>query len=206
MKALITAGGHGTRLRPITYTLNKHLIPMANKPMIFYVLEKIEEAGITEVGININPGDEDFKRVVGDGSRWNMRITYIEQVGGALGLGHVVKNAESFLGVDDFVFYLGDNIFLVSIIPFIEEYKKNNANCQLALSKVKVPQRFGVAEIKDGRIVSIVEKPKEPKSPYAVTGIYIYDHNVFKATGTLQPSWRNELEISDVHQTAPVAQ
>ncbi len=199
MKALIAAGGLGTRLRPLTYTLNKHLIPIANKPMIFYALEKIAEAGIKEVAININIGDTIFPAFVGDGSKWGIKITYIEQIGGSLGIAHVVKIAESFLGKDPFVFYLGDNIVLSSIAGFIKKFEEEKLNCLLVLSKVKDPERFGVPEIKDGKIIKVEEKPAKPKSDFAVTGIYIYDHNVFGIIKDLKPSARGELEISDLH-------
>lgn len=199
MKALIAAGGHGTRLRPITYTLNKHLIPIANKPMIFYALEKIAETDIKEVGIILNPGDTIFPKAVGDGSKWGLKITYIEQIGGPLGLAHVVKMAEPFLKKDPFVFYLGDNIILSSISGFVEKFKKEKLNCLLALSKVKDPERFGVPEIKDGKILKVEEKPEHPKSDFAVTGIYLYDHNIFDVVKGLKPSARGELEISDAH-------
>lgn len=199
MKALVTAGGHGTRLRPITYTLNKHLIPIANKPMIFYALEKIAEAGIKEVGITLNPGDSVLPKAVGDGKKWGVKITYIEQPGGPLGLAHVVKIAESFLKKEPFVFYLGDNIILSDIGGFIKKFKKEKLNCLLALAKVKDPERFGVPEIKNGKIVRVEEKPQNPKSEFAVTGIYLYDHHIFEVIKKLKPSARGELEISDAH-------
>lgn len=199
MKALIAAGGHGSRLRPITYTLNKHLIPIANKPMIFYALEKIAETGIKEVGITLNPGDKIFPAFVGDGSKWGLKITYIEQPGGPLGVAHVVKISEPFLKKEPFVFFLGDNIVLSSVVDFIEKFKKEKLNCLLALSRVKDPERFGVPEIKDGRIIRVEEKPANPKSDFAVTGIYLYDHNVFGIIKGLKPSARGELEISDLH-------
>lgn len=200
MKALITAGGRGTRLRPLTYTLNKHLIPIANKPMIFHAIEKIVATGITEIAININEGDTTLPEVVGDGSRWGVKITYIEQIGGALGLAHIIQVASDWIGDDDLLFYLGDNIILGSIKHLVEKFKKEKANCVLALSKVKDPQRFGVPEIVDGQIVKITEKPIEPKSDFAVTGIYVYDNNIVQAVADLKPSERGELEISDAHQ------
>jgi glucose-1-phosphate thymidylyltransferase len=199
MKALITAGGRATRLRPITYTINKHLIPLANKPMIFYALEKIAEAGVKEVGINLNPGEEEIQKACGDGSKWGVKITYIEQAGGPKGLAHIIKNAKSFLGDEPFIFYLGDNIILGSIVPFVEKFKSSKVNCLLALSKVRDPQRFGVPELQDGRIIKVEEKPAQPKSDFAVTGIYVYDANVFKAVEAVKPSARGEYEISDVH-------
>ncbi|MDF1498577.1 MAG: glucose-1-phosphate thymidylyltransferase [Patescibacteria group bacterium] len=200
MKALITAGGHGTRLRPITYTTNKHLVPIANKPMIYYALEKVADTGIKEVGIVINAGDVIFPKKVGDGSKWGLKIKYIEQPGGPLGLAHVVKIAEDFIGKDSFVFYLGDNIILNDIKPFVDKFEKEKLNCLLALSKVKDPQRFGVPEIINRRIVKIEEKPQNPKSNFAVTGIYVYDYHIFEAVNAIKPSARGELEISDAHQ------
>ncbi|KPJ85885.1 glucose-1-phosphate thymidylyltransferase [Parcubacteria bacterium SG8_24] len=199
MKALITAGGKATRLRPITWTINKHLIPLANKPMIFYAIEKIAEAGVKDIGININPGDTAIQEAVGDGSRWGVKITFIEQTGGPKGLAHILKVARPFIGDEPFIFYLGDNIILGSIVRFVEKFKKEKLNGLLALSSVRDPQRFGVPEIKDGKIVRVDEKPAEPKSNYAVTGIYVYDSNVFKAVEAIKPSSRGEYEISDVH-------
>lgn len=199
MKALITAGGRATRLRPITWTINKHLIPLANKPMIFYALEKIAEAGIKEVGIIVNEGEDEMHKHVGDGSVWGIHVTYIEQKGGPKGIAHAVNEARPFLGDEPFIFYLGDNIILGSIVKFVEKFKDEKRNCLLALSKVKEPRRFGVPELRDGRIVRVDEKPSEPKSDYAVTGIYVYDKNFFEAYKHIKPSERGEYEISDIH-------
>lgn len=202
MKALITAGGRATRLRPITHTINKHLIPLANKPMIFHAIEKIIEAGITDIGININEGDRELPGAVGDGSRWGARVTYLEQRGGAKGLAHIIKNAKDlgFLGGESFLMYLGDNIILGSIKPFVDEFIAKNHHCMLALSKVPDPERFGVPEIVDGRIVRVTEKPAQPMSPFAITGIYLYDAHAFDAVESIKPSARGEYEIADVHQ------
>ena len=199
MKALITAGGHGTRLRPITHTSNKHLIPIANKRMIQYAIEYVVDAGLTDIGIVCNVGDTELRDALGTGEQFGAKITYIEQEA-PLGLAHVVKIAEPFIGKEPFVFYLGDNIIVGGIKRFIEDFEKNNANCQLVLAKVKDPERFGVPEIQDGQIVSIEEKPAHPKSQYAVTGIYIYDSCIFEAVKNITPSARGELEISDAHQ------
>jgi glucose-1-phosphate thymidylyltransferase len=199
-KALLTAGGRGTRLRPITHTLNKHLIPIANKPMIVHAIEKVRNAGITDIAININVGEQELQRHLGDGSAYGVKITYIEQLGGALGLSHIIKNAKNFLDGKPFLFYLGDNIIFGSINPFVESFIASDDNCCLALSKVKDPQRFGVPEIIDGKIVSIVEKPENPKSNFAVTGIYLYDECIYEAVENIKPSARGELEISDAHQ------
>lgn len=200
MKALITAGGKGTRLRPITHTSNKHLIPLANKPMLFYALEAVAKAGITEVGIVVNPDTQDeIKNALGDGKAWGVNLTYVLQEA-PLGLAHVVKVAEGFIRKEPFVFYLGDNVIIESIQKFINEFLKNKMNCQLVLAQVKDPERFGVPEIKDNQIIRVEEKPSNPKSPYAVTGIYVYDHHIFEAVHNIQPSARGELEISDAHQ------
>lgn len=200
MKALITVGGKGTRLRPITHTNNKHLIPIANKPMIHYAIEAVVEAGIKEIGIVINSdtGNE-IKEALGNGEKWGISITYIIQEN-PIGLAHVVKVSESFIKDDSFVFYLGDNVIVGGIKRFLEEFRNSNNNCQLVLSKVKDPQRFGVPEIKKGKIIKVEEKPKTPKSNFAVTGIYFYDSHIFEAVNNIKPSWRGELEISDAHQ------
>jgi len=199
MKALITAGGRATRLRPITQTINKHLIPLGNRPMVVYAIEKLVEAGVTDIAINVNPGENDIQRVCGDGSRWGAKLTFIEQLGGPKGLAHIIKNARPFLKDDPFIFYLGDNIILGSLRRFIEKFQKEKLNCLLALAKVRDPQRFGVPEIVDGRIVRVVEKPAKPMSNYAVTGIYVYDRTVHEAVEAVQPSARGEYEISDVN-------
>ncbi len=200
MRAIIAAGGHATRLRPITYTLNKHLIPLANKPLLWYAIEKLADVGVKEIGINVNPGEVEIQRICGDGSRWGVKLTYIEQIGGATGIGRIPLNAEAFLGHDEpFIYYLGDNIILGSLHRFVEKFEREHLDCLLALSKVKDPQRFGVPELKDGRIARVLEKPKDPPSDYAVTGIYVYGPSYFEAARSISPSSRGEYEISDVH-------
>lgn len=199
MKALITAGGHGTRLRPITHTQNKHLIPIANKLMLDYALEYVREANISDICIIINADDETIRSEFGDGSSRNIKITYIPQ-DAPLGLAHVVKISEKFIGSDPFIFYLGDNILVGGVTKFVSEFENAGSNCHLALSKVPDPNRFGVAEIKNNKIVSIEEKPNTPKSNFAVTGIYLYDNTIFEAVNNIKPSERGELEISDAHQ------
>lgn len=200
MKALIASGGRGTRLRPITHTQNKHLIPIANKPILYYAIEGVVNAGIKQIGIVVNADSDEVQKAIGDGSRWGVKITYIPQEA-PLGLAHVVKISEKFIGKDDFIFYLGDNMVVGGVKRFIKEFKKSKYNCWLTLAKVKDPERFGVPEINDrGRIIRIEEKPKKPKSNYAVAGIYIYDSNIFKACNSIKPSARGELEISDAHQ------
>lgn len=199
MKALIASGGRGTRLRPITHTQNKHLIAIANKPILYYAIEAAVEAGIREIGIVHNAESLEVPEYVGDGSAWGVRITYIPQERPG-GLAEVVALAEKFIGKDKFVFYLGDNMVVGGIRRFIAEFERSDYNCFLTLARVKDPERFGVPEIKDGRIVSVEEKPANPKSMFAVAGIYLYDHHIFDAVKSLSPSPRGELEISDAHQ------
>lgn len=199
MKALIASGGRGTRLRPITHTQNKHLIPIANKPILYYAIEAAVAAGITDIGIVYSAESQDVPNYVGNGSKWGVKITYIPQESPG-GLAQVVGLAEGFVGKQKFVFYLGDNMVVGGIKRFIGEFERSEYNCFLTLAKVKDPERFGVPEIKDGRIVRVEEKPKKPKSQYAVAGIYLYDHHIFEAVKTLKPSTRGELEISDAHQ------
>jgi glucose-1-phosphate thymidylyltransferase len=199
MKALIASGGRGTRLRPITHTQNKHLIPIANKPILYYAIEAAVGAGIKEIGIVHNGESQEVPNYVGDGRKWGVKITYIPQSEPG-GLAQVVALAEPFIGKERFVFYLGDNMIVTDLKQFIEKFEKERCNCLLTLAKVKDPERFGVPEIKDGRIVRVEEKPKKPKSEYAVAGIYFYDHHIFEAVRSLKPSGRSELEISDAHQ------
>ena len=199
MKALITAGGQGTRLRPITYTINKHLFPIANEPMIFHALKKIAKLGIKEVGININEGDKELPQVVGDGKKFGLKIKYIEQKGGALGLAHIIKNAADWIGKEDLLFYLGDNIVSADLEPLVAKFYKEKLDCLLTLSKVRDPKRFGVPVLKKNRILKVEEKPQKPKSDFAVTGIYIYRPVIVEATKKIKPSKRGEYEISDAH-------
>jgi glucose-1-phosphate thymidylyltransferase len=201
MKALIAAGGHATRFRPITWSMNKHLLPLAGKPMIFYPIENIVAAGVKEIAININPGDKEIQEVVGDGSRWGVKIAYIEQIGGARGIAHAVYNARDWLGEDEpFIFHLGDNIFRAGIKNIVERFNKDGLSCALTLSRAPNLTELGVAEFNtDGKLTRVIEKPKEPPSDLAVTGVYIYDKNFFEAFRHIQPSARGEYEISDIH-------
>lgn len=199
MKALIASGGRGTRLRPITHTQNKHLIPIANKPILHYAIEAATDAGIKEIAIVHNADSDEVPKAIGDGSRWGARITYIPQLTPG-GLSQVVALSEKFMGKDKFIFYLGDNMVVGGVKRFIDEFERSGCNCFLTLAKVKDPERFGVPELKGGRIVSVEEKPKHPKSSFAVSGIYLYDHSIFEAVKAIKPSARGELEISDAHQ------
>jgi glucose-1-phosphate thymidylyltransferase len=199
LKALIASGGRGTRLRPITHTQNKHLIPIANKPILHYAIEAATSAGIKEIAIVVNADSNEVPKAIGDGSRWGAKITYVPQVHPG-GLAQVVALAESFVGKDKFIFYLGDNMVVGGVKRFVDEFLASDCNCYLTLAKVKDPERFGVPELKNGRIVRVEEKPKNPKSSYAVSGIYLYDHHIFEAVKSINPSARGELEISDAHQ------
>ena len=199
MKALLTAGGKGTRLRPLTHTLNKHLIPIANKPILHYALEYVAEAGIREVGIIVNAENGEVERALGSGEQWGLAITYIPQEA-PLGLAHCVKISRDFIGDEPFIFYLGDNMIVGGVKRYLEAFVANKANCHLTLARVKDPERFGVPEIAGNRIVAVEEKPQTPKSRFAVAGIYFYDSSIFEAVDNIQPSSRGELEISDAHQ------
>jgi len=200
MKALITAGGRGTRLQPITHTQNKHLIPVANKPILRYAIDAVRAAGITEIGIVVGSdnGDEVI-RAFGDGAELGVRFTYIEQEA-PLGLAHVVRISQDFIGDSPFVFYLGDNIVVGGIDRFRQAFEEGGHDCFLTLSRVRDPERFGVPEFDTaGRIVRVLEKPAEPMSPFAVSGIYFYRSAIFDAVNAIEPSVRGELEISDAH-------
>lgn len=200
MKALVTAGGRGTRLRPITHTQNKHLIPIANKPILFYALENIRDAGITETGIIVSPENaREVQNAIEQAGSFGLNITYIAQ-GAPLGLAHCVKLAQDFIAKEPFVFYLGDNMIVGGITRFVKSFLSSGANCFLTLAHVSHPERFGVPELDGKRIVRITEKPANPASPFAVAGIYIYDEHIFEAVDALKPSARGELEISDAHQ------
>ncbi len=199
MKGLILSGGKGVRLRPITFTNAKQLVPVANKPVLFYGLEAIAEAGIEEVGIVVGETKEEIKAAVGDGSRWGLKVTYIDQPE-PLGLAHAVKVSEWYLKDEPFVMYLGDNLIKGGIADLVEEFRSKRPNAQILLAHVEDPGRFGVAELHDGRVVKLTEKPKEPKSDLALVGVYMFDHHIFEAVKSIKPSRRNELEITDAIQ------
>ncbi|MBI2304074.1 MAG: glucose-1-phosphate thymidylyltransferase [Chloroflexi bacterium] len=199
MKGLILSGGKGTRLRPFTYTGAKQLVPLANKPVLFYALEDLVEAGIRDIGIVVGETAEEIKAAVGDGSRFGAKVTYIPQPE-PRGIAHGVLIAEPFLDRDPFVLFLGDNFIRDGIVPQVKEFRRGGMNSLIVLTQVKNPQELGVAELVDGRVVRLVEKPKEPVSDLAVVGIYMFDHHVFEAVKSLKPSPRGELEITETIQ------
>ncbi|MCJ7653094.1 MAG: glucose-1-phosphate thymidylyltransferase [Actinobacteria bacterium] len=199
MKALVLCGGAGTRLRPITHTMAKQLIPVANKPVLFYGLEAIRDAGIVDVGIVVGETSKEIVQAVGDGSKWGLKVTYIRQ-DQPLGLAHAVLVSEDFLGDDTFVMYLGDNLIKDGITSLVDEFRANNPNSQILLARVNEPQRFGVAELAEGKVVRLVEKPEKPASDLALVGVYMFDKNILDAARSIKPSRRDELEITDAIQ------
>ena len=203
MKALILAGGAGTRLRPITHTSAKQLVPVANKPILFYGLEQMAEAGIVEVGMVVGDTQEEIRAAVGDGSTWGLKVTYIPQEA-PLGLAHCVLIAQEFLGDEDFVMYLGDNLLRQGVKAFVDRFEsdgRSHSVAQILLARVPDPQRFGVAEIgPDGEVLRLVEKPDDPPSDLALVGVYLFGPTIHEAVRAIKPSGRGELEITDAIQ------
>ncbi len=200
MKGLILAGGFGTRLRPLTYTGAKQLIPIANKPIIFYGIDALVRTGIKEVGIIVGDTREEVMQTVGNGDRWGIRIEYITQ-DAPLGLAHAIKIARRFLEDGPFIMYLGDNILKDNLGSLVSQFEKDSPNALILLTEVKNPQEFGVAVVDNaGAVKKLIEKPKEPPSNLALVGVYLFDHKIFTAIENIKPSWRNELEITDAIQ------
>jgi glucose-1-phosphate thymidylyltransferase len=219
MRALVLAGGRGTRLRPITHTSAKQLVPVANKPVLFYGLEAIRDAGIREVGIVVSDPREmlqpdhrtgqrttvmvnsqaEIRAAVGDGARFGLDVTYIEQEA-PLGLAHAVKISRDYMGEQPFVMYLGDNLIKDGIAPFVREFEQEKPDAQILLAQVRNPQDFGVAELEGDRVVRLEEKPANPRSDLALVGVYLFGPTIFQAVDAIRPSGRGELEITDAIQ------
>ncbi len=204
VKGLILAGGAGTRLRPITHTSAKQLVPIANKPILFYGIEGLARAGISEIGIIVGETGDDIRKAVGDGSRWEIKVTYIPQ-DAPLGLAHCVLIAEEFLGSEDFVMYLGDNMLEQDMVGLVDRYRRDrdagDIDCRILLKKVDDPSSFGVAEIgDDGQVVQLVEKPADPPSDLALVGVYLFNAEIHRAVRSIEPSARGEFEITDAIQ------
>ena len=200
MKALILSGGKGTRLRPLTFTLAKQLIPLANKPVLGYVLDQVAETGINQIGVIVAPETGNYvKEYIKDGSEWNFNVTYISQE--PLGLAHAVKTAQTFLENDDFIMCLGDNLLGQGLTNYLKKFKKENLDALILLKPVDNPTKFGVATLDDqANIIRLVEKPKDSSSNLAIVGTYIFSNKIFQAINQIKPSWRGELEITDAIQ------
>ncbi len=200
-KAILTGGGRATRLQPITTTINKHLLPLANKPMIFHAIEKAVAAGVTEIFINTNPGETELQQFIGDGGHWGITIKFFEQTGGPLGIAHVVNEAKDFIGDEPFMFFLSDNVLLGDLQPLMQEFEQGAFDCMLALSQVPDPERFGIPYFDEqGVLIDVKEKPSNPPNNLAVTGIYLYGPKVFFETfKKIKKSARGEYEISSIH-------
>ena len=199
MKGLILSGGKGTRLRPLTYTSAKQLVPVANKPVLFYGIEALVAAGIRDIGIVVGDTKREIQAAVGDGSASRASVTYIEQ-DAPRGLAHAVLISEAFLSGEPFVMYLGDNLLAHGITPFVEEFVEHAPAAQILLASVPDPQRFGVAELSGGKVIGLVEKPEHPKSDLALVGVYLFGPDVFDSVKRIKPSFRDELEITDAIQ------
>ncbi|QPV63210.1 glucose-1-phosphate thymidylyltransferase [Halosimplex litoreum] len=201
MKGVLLSGGTGSRLRPITHTGPKQLVPVANKPVLEYAVEDLRDAGITEIGIVLgNKGRVEIQDLLGDGSSYGVEITYIIQ-GNPLGIAHATGCAQDFVGDDDFVVYLGDNILKDGVVELVESFKNGKYGAGIALQKVENPEQFGIADIdSQGNVTALIEKPDEPPTNLALIGMYVFSPEVFDVIERLKPSWRGELEITDAIQ------
>ncbi len=200
MKGLILSGGFGRRLRPLTYSGAKQLLPVANEPIIFYGINALVSAGIKELGIVVGDTAKEVRQIVGTGDRWGINIVYIQQEA-PLGLAHAIKISKSFIENEPFVMYLGDNILKEGIDDFVKQFKKTQPHALILLTDVPNPQDFGVAVINgNGAVQKLIEKPKQPPSHLALVGVYLFNKEIYQAIDHIKPSWRNELEITDAIQ------
>jgi len=199
MKGLVLSGGKGTRLRPFTYTGAKQLVPIANKPILFYALEQLVECGIRDIGVVVGETGDQVRAALGDGSRFGARVSYIQQEA-PLGIAHAIRISRPFLRDCPFVVFLGDNFIKGGVVPYVERFRRGGPDCQVLLKSVPNPRDFGVAQLENGRLSRVVEKPSQPPSDLAIIGIYMFDSPVFEAVEAIRPSARGELEITDTIQ------
>ncbi len=199
MRALVLSGGEGSRLRPLTHTNAKQLIPVAGTPILFRAIASIAEAGITEVGVVTGATGAEVREAVGDGSRWGVQITYIAQ-SAPLGLAHAVLEAQDFVRGEPFLMYLGDNVLVEGVARFVEAFERTRPDAQILLTHVAEPEHFGVAVLEGEQVVKLVEKPREFISDVALVGVYLFDDSILEACASLEPSWRGELEITEAIQ------
>jgi glucose-1-phosphate thymidylyltransferase len=195
----VLSGGKGTRLRPFTYTGAKQLVPIANKPILFYALEQLVECGIRDIGVVVGETGDQVRAALGDGSRFGARVTYVQQEA-PLGIAHAIRISRPFLRDCPFVVFLGDNFIKGGVVPYVESFRRSGTDCQVLLKSVPNPRDFGVAQLEKGRLSRVVEKPSQPPSDLAVIGIYMFDSPVFEAVEAIRPSARGELEITDTIQ------
>jgi glucose-1-phosphate thymidylyltransferase len=199
MRALVLSGGAGSRLRPLTHTQAKQLIPIAGEPILFHALEAIRDTGISEVGIVVGATGAEVRAAVGDGSRWDLAVTYIEQ-SEPLGLAHAVLTAADFVRGEPFLMYLGDNVLLEGVTRFVREFERTRPDAQIFVTRVAEPEHFGVVVLEGERAVRLVEKPRTFVSDLALVGVYLFDDSILEACATLEPSWRGEYEITEAIQ------
>lgn len=196
MKAIILCAGMAKRLYPLTVTMSKHLIPVANKPILFYGLEAIRDVGVTEVGLVVGATRKDIEEAVGSGKKWGLNVTYIPQEN-PQGLAHAVKISRNFLKDEPFIMYLGDNLLKEGLSSFVDNFNLHKPNALILLYEVNNPSQFGIAIVENGQVKKVMEKPKNPPTNLALVGAYIFDHNIYTAIDAIKPSARGELEITD---------